>query len=74
LIKVKPSISAVLARPPISLDECSNNVTAFPDGDDSYSIIVLQDLARLSIWIRLLTKDVDMDDFDTEYVSRPVLF
>lgn len=43
-------------------------------GDDSYSIIVLQDLVRLSIWIRLLTKDVDMDDFNPEHVSRPVLF
>jgi hypothetical protein len=43
-------------------------------GDDSYSTLVLQDLARLSIWIRLLTKDIDMDDFDVEHVSRPVLF
>ena len=42
--------------------------------DDSYAKVVMQDFARLGIWIRLLTKDADIKEFDTMEVSRRVLF
>ncbi|HKI09322.1 MAG TPA: hypothetical protein VKA09_13080 [Nitrososphaeraceae archaeon] len=36
---MKPSITVVLARPPISLDDCSNRVTDFPERASSAAVV-----------------------------------
>jgi len=36
---LKPSITVVLARPPISLDDCSNRVTDFPERASSAAVV-----------------------------------
>jgi hypothetical protein len=42
--------------------------------DDSYANVVIQDFVRLGIWIKLLTRNADIGDFDVTTVRRRALF
>jgi len=50
------------------------NAPKYVFDDKNYVSIVKQDFARLGVWIRLLTKNADVQDFDNNTVARPALF
>jgi hypothetical protein len=50
------------------------NGPKFVYDDDAYANVVKEDFVRLGMYIKLLTKNADTEDFDPANVRRPVLF